>query len=141
MRLQDTSGNAINQNPPFDKIINAEVQLHHDHQVQLGEVKRRALGPDGRVFGTYDDNAMLNSMIYEVEFPDGQVKEYAANLIAESMLTQVDSEGFSTALFNGILDYKKNSSAVQKADHYVVTRRGRHRMRQMTLGWDLLVSW
>ena len=26
-------------------------------------------------------------MIYEVEFPDGQLKEYAANVIAENMLS------------------------------------------------------
>jgi hypothetical protein len=35
---------------------------------------------------------MLNSMIYEVEFPDGQVKEYGASIIAENMLTQVDEK-------------------------------------------------
>jgi hypothetical protein len=31
-------------------------------------------------------------MISEVEFPDGQIKKYAANIIAENMLTQVDSD-------------------------------------------------
>jgi hypothetical protein len=25
----------------------------------------------------YDDNPMLNSVIYDIEFPDGQTKEYA----------------------------------------------------------------
>ena len=46
-------------------------------------------------------------MIYEVEFPDGQVKEYAANLIMENMLTQVDSDGFSLMMLKAIIDYKK----------------------------------
>ena len=51
---------------------------------------------------------MLNSVVYEVEFPDGQVKEYSANTIAENMLTQVDSDGFTTTLMDGIVDYKKD---------------------------------
>ena len=36
---------------------------------------------------------------------DSQVQEYAANLIAENMLTQVDTDGFSTTLMEGIVDY------------------------------------
>ena len=40
--------------------------------------------------GKYDDNSSLNSMIYDLEFSDGTVKEYNANIIAENILTQVD---------------------------------------------------
>ena len=36
----------------------------------------------------------MNSMIYDVEFPDGQIKEYAANVISENILEQMDQEGF-----------------------------------------------
>ena len=65
-----------------------------------------------------------SSIIYDVEFPDGQVKEYAANIIAENMLTQVDPEGYSTTLFDGIIDFKKEPSAVPKTERYLVTKRG-----------------
>ena len=51
------------------------------------------------------NNPFLNSIIYDVEFPDGQVKEYAANIIAENMLTQVDSDGMSTTLMEAIVDH------------------------------------
>ena len=41
-----------------------------------------------------------------MEFPDGQVKEYAASIVAENMLTQyVDSHGISTTLMEAIVDY------------------------------------
>ena len=40
--------------------------------------------------------------MYEVELVDGRIKEYGANIIAENMLTQVDSDGFSLALMEGI---------------------------------------
>ena len=32
-------------------------------------------------------------------------KEYAANIIAENMLTQVDSDGMSTTLMEAIVDH------------------------------------
>ena len=60
----------------------------------VGGVTKRALGPNGTVAGTYDENTCLNTMTYEVEFPNGQLKEYAANVIAKNMLTQVDSDGY-----------------------------------------------
>ena len=137
----DATGQLLNLNPAWDSLINAEIQLQHNDKVQVGKVTKRAIGPDGTIGGTYDENPRLNSMVYEVEFPDGQVKEYAANVLAENILSQVDSEGFSTVLFDGIVDYKKDTSAVALADKFVVTRRGQRRLKQTTKGWSLLVAW
>lgn len=49
-------------------------------------------------------------MVYEVEFQDGTVKEYSANIIAENMLTQVDSDGYTITMMEGIVDYKRDDS-------------------------------
>ena len=105
-------------------------------------VKRRALGPYGIVVGTYHNNPMMNSIIYEVKFPDGQVKEYAANVIAENMLSQIDSDGYSTTLIESIVDHRKDeSTAVPKSDCHVVTARGQRRPRKATACWKVLVKW
>ena len=40
-----------------------------------------------------------------MEFPDGQVKEYAANIFAENMLTQVESDEMSTTLMEALVDH------------------------------------
>ena len=78
--------------------------------------------------------------MYEVEFVDGQAQEYSANVIAENMLTKVDSEGLSTTLMEGIVDCHKDASvAVMKTDKYVYTKNGQWRLRKMTGGWDMLV--
>ena len=77
-------------------------------------------------------------MIYDLEFPDEAVKEYIANIIAENMLTQVDSDGFTMTMMEGIIDHKKDTDvAVSKNDMYVVTRRGQQRLRITTCGWKL----
>ena len=138
----DANGQLLNQLPAYDKIIHSEVALQLGESISTGKVTKRALGPDGRTAGTYDDNPMLNSIVYEVEFPDGQVKEYAANIIAENMLTQVDSDGYSTTILKAIIDYRKDEAvAVPKADKYVYTSSGQKRLRKTTVGWSLLIQW
>eukprot|EP00957_Ditylum_brightwellii_P095498 7274414-Ditylum_brightwellii.AAC.1 len=60
---------------------------------------------------------MMNTMTYDVEFPDRQVREYAANIIAENMLTQVDSNGYTKTLMESIVDDKTDEAvAVAKND-------------------------
>ena len=60
--------------------------------------------------GSYDEKPFLNSIIYDVEFNDGTVKEYSTNVIAENMLTQVEYDGFSTTTMNGIIYHRKDET-------------------------------
>jgi hypothetical protein len=70
-----------------------------------------------------------------VKFPDEQTKEYAANTIAKNILSQVDSDGYSTTLVQGIVDYKKDElTAVSKADKWVVTAQGQRQLQKSTAG-------
>jgi hypothetical protein len=132
----------LNQQPAYDRILHSEVSLQLGDEMSVGHVTKRAIGPDGTIAGTYDENPYLNSMIYELEFPDGQVKEYAENMIAENMLTQVDEDGFSLTMMSAIIDYQKDEDvAISKTDKHVVTHRGNKRLRKMTIGWSLLVQW
>jgi Reverse transcriptase (RNA-dependent DNA polymerase) len=81
-------------------------------------------------------------MIYEVEFDDGDILEYSANAIAENMLNQIDSEGFSTTMLAGIVDHCKDENvAISRKNGYVVTKRGNKKKIKTTKGWKLLVHW
>ena len=75
---------------------------------------------------------MLNLLVYDVEFPDGDVKHYAPNVIAENVLSQVDSSGLYTQALDDIFLHSKLGNTVSinydcvtikrvlqdKADHY-----------------------
>ncbi len=100
--MVDSSGRLLNQQPAYDRLINAEVQLQLGENMTSAKVKARALDSNGSLVRNYHDNPMMNSIIYEVEFPDGQVKEYSANTIAENMLARVDSNGFTMTLMKGM---------------------------------------
>ena len=86
----DANGRLICQQPAYDRLLNAEVQLQLGEKVQSARVLQRSVGPDGTIERSYDNNPLLNSMIYDLDFPDGTIREYSANIIAENMLTQVD---------------------------------------------------
>ena len=99
-------GGLINQHPSYDRLINAEVQQKFGEDIQTGKVPRGALRPDGQVADTYDENPILNSIVYGVQFPDGQFQDHATNIIVEDMLKQVDLEGLLLNKMEGIVNYK-----------------------------------
>jgi hypothetical protein len=137
-----SKGKLLNQQPAYDRLINSEVQLQLGEELHTTKFVQRSIGPDGITIGEYNEYPIMNSIVYEVDFPDGQVMEYSANVIAENMLTQVDSDGFSTSLMDAIVDYRKDdATAVQKADAFVVTRQGQKKQRKTTCGWQLLIRW
>ena len=56
----DATGRLLNQQPAYDKLLNAEVRLQHGDEhgdaVQTARETRRAIGPDGVITGEYNDN-------------------------------------------------------------------------------------
>ena len=139
--MVDSSGKLLNQQSLTHLLINAEVLLPQGEEEQMAKVIRRVVDSDGRVHGTFNENPILNTLVYEVEFPDGAVKEYAANVIAENILRQVDSTGRYSHVMDGILSHRKDGSAVTKDNAFIVTKRGRRKLRQTTIGWHFQVQW
>ena len=140
--ILDSTGRILEQQLEFDKIINAEVMIQNGDEMAMGKVARRSLDADGRMTGTYHDNPFLNTITYNVEFPDGQVKEYGTNIIAENMLTQVDSDGYSLSLMDSIIDHQRDlSQAIPIEDKYITTKSGQKWLQKTTMGWKPLIKW
>ena len=137
----DATGKPLMQQSMADTLINAEVLLPQGEATALARVVRRCIGSDGKVIGEHDENPMLNTLVYECEFPDGSVKEYAANVIAENIFSEADPEGYRSRMLKGIVGHKSDGEAVKKADKYLTTKSGQQRLRQTTIGWQLLVEW
>ena len=137
----DINGTPIYEQPFNDMLLQAELLLPQGEEMKPAKVKQRSRDERGNVTGTYNENPLLNSIIYDVEFPDGQIKEYAANVIAQNMYSQVDSEGRTFQVLDSVLDHSTDSTAVPMKDKYVVTKSGTKRLRQTTKGWKMLVLW
>ena len=109
----------------FDKYIGVEVNLNHGGQVLHGKVVGRKRDAEGNPVGHAANNPLLDTREYEVEFIDGSTEAYSTNLIAESMYSQVDDEGFQHILLKEISDHRKDSSAVAKDDAFFDSQSGR----------------
>ena len=86
--LIGTAGNHINQKLLMDMMMNDEISIPQGEKVSMGKVICCADNEHRNLIGTYDDNPILNSHLYEVEFPDGEVKEFSENILAENCMSK-----------------------------------------------------
>jgi len=122
-----------------DEYVGAEVNIPRGGVLTSGKVTGRKRSADGSLQGTRNDNPILDTRTYEVEFPDGEVNEYTANVIAENMWAQCDLDGKQQVLLEDIIDHKFTGEAVKFADRYVYID-GRRYPRKSTKGVLLLAQ-
>ena len=126
----------------FDELLGAEVLLPQDGEhMRSATVVKRVLDKNGRAKGTYSTNPMLNTRVYEVMFPDGELKKYSANVIAENMLSQVDSDGHQYNLLDEIVAHRSTGEALKKDEGWHVNRKGQRSRKLTTRGWYFNVQW
>jgi hypothetical protein len=123
-----------------DDYLGAEVLLPLGDKMVTGRVRGRKRDREGSLHGLRNANPILDTRTYEVEFPNGETAEYAANIIAENMYAQCDAEGNQHLLMDSLVDYKSDGHAIKVADMFVI-RNGRQHMRKTTIGWKLCVQW
>ena len=70
-------------------------------------------------------------------FPDGSVSEYAANLIAENINSQVDEEDHCYRLLDHISNNRKDNTAVRDSEAWIVSKNGHRNHKSTTKGWYL----
>ena len=83
---------------------------------------------------------MSNTLLYGIEFPNGDVRKYSANIIAVNLLAQVNPEGYHTNVLEAILDHKRHGTAVPMSGKYFKTKQGRQTQRKTTVGWALQIK-
>ena len=75
---------------------------------------------------------MLDARECEIEFVDGSTEAQVANLIAESMCSQVDKDGRLFQLIKEIRDHWKDGMAMRIDDAFLTTKNGRQFWPQTT---------
>jgi hypothetical protein len=69
------------------------------------------------------------------------MERYTANIIAENLYSQCDSEGHSFLVLYEIVDHAKDHSAVQMAEGFTVRFNGNRVPKKTMRGWKLLCQW
>jgi hypothetical protein len=127
----------------LDKLLAAEVILPKGDYQFVGKVIGRKRDANGNPVGRANSNPILDTRVSEVEFPDGSVKDYAANILAEALYAQVDVDGNRFLLLKEIIDHKTDATALSKSDAMVMNVNGSRNPthRFTTKGWSLLCQW
>ena len=90
----------------YDNLISAEVRLQRNDKIETGVVIERKRDSSGNFIGNSNANPILDTRVYTVQFPDGSFSDYAANIIAENIFSQVDFEGNQYQLIDEIVDHR-----------------------------------
>lgn len=124
----------------YDKYIGAEVSLpDRKGQLLLAKVTKKVASMDNNQGTNY--NPLKDHSKYEVLFSDGTTEELNANIIAESMISNVDEEGRHFQLLNEIMDHKRDGTAIRQSNGFIISSNGNRTPKRTTKGWTLLVEW
>ena len=83
----------------YNRFIESEVRLPRNGKEMIpAKVFSLVKDKDKKVKVTYKKNLILYTRVYDVMFPDGAVCQYAENIVAENMYSQVDSKGHRTII-------------------------------------------
>ena len=105
----DKENNTIFEKPITDHWIHVELNLPQGEELRRAKVISRTKDKDGSIRGTYDDQPNLNSLIYDIEFTDGELYKYSVNVIAKNMYFEVDTKRHSHTLLDSIIDFSKDA--------------------------------
>jgi hypothetical protein len=143
--FKDTNSKTVDDFPDrdeFDSYIGAQVVLPstNGESIVLTKVIGRKRDVNGKGIGIGNSNPILDTRVYQVEYPDGAVSEYSANIIAENILSQVDSDGYNYCFLSEILGHRFTDEAIPKERGKISTKSG---MKPIitTKGWQLYVRW
>jgi hypothetical protein len=126
----------------YDKYLNAEFLIHCAGGDSVrARVAKRARADTGEWIGRRHTNPIFDTREYECILDDGTVERYTANVIAENLYSQCDSEGRQFLVFDEIIDHAKDNTAVPTADGYTTSHNGNRIPKQTTKGWKLLCQW
>ena len=127
----------------LDNLIGAQVSLpSKDGLPLLAIVKKRKLNHRGDPIGSYHSSPMLDSRIYELEFPDERIEEYSVNIILENMVDQVKSNDWDASLFDEVISARKDEGIALKGGEEAFTIvNGVKRPIITTKGWSIQVRW
>ena len=126
-----------------DTYLNMELSLLHGGEAtpQYAKVTKRMRDANGIPTGTANDNPILDTRMYEVEFLDGTKTLLSTNYIAENLFSQVEDNGDRQVLLDEIIDHRTNGSHVLQQDKYITTSSGTRRRQETMVGWELLAQW
>ena len=89
-----------------DTYVNMEISLPRDDEgPQFARVTKRLKDANGIPIGTANDNPILVTRLFEVEYLDGHKASLTANQLATNLFAQINDHGNRFVLMDEIVDH------------------------------------
>ena len=127
----------------YDTYLNMELAIPQGDSLEprLARVTKRLKDANGLPIGLPNENPILDTRMYEVQYLDGEKASLVANSIAENLFAQIDGNGNRQVLMDEIIGHRSNEHTVKQQDAFIVTKTGTQRRKETTKGWELLIRW
>jgi hypothetical protein len=96
---------------------------------------------NGIPIGKSNNNPILDTRLYKVEYHDGYKAAMSANTVAENLFAQVNGDGHPQVLFSEIIGHQTDGSEVSDTNAFVTSTNGVKRRKETTKGWEINVQW
>ena len=124
----------------YNGYIASKVILPRDgHTFATGTVKARVKDSAGELVGKSNANPLLDTAEYLVEFEDGTIDRYHANIIAENIHSRIDSDGNTHYVLEDIIDHMRDGTALRQGEGFTYGAMGKQVPKQTTRGWKLCI--
>ena len=87
-----------------------------------------------------NQNPILDSLQYELEFNNGEVTDLTANAIGERMYLQCDKDRNDIFLIDYFVDYRNKEQSLSLQYHKLAVN-GKPCMKLFTSGWEIFIIW
>ena len=85
----------VNTYANYDEYLSMEVLLPQDEGVsEPGQIIGRSKDHASKTLGKQNNNPLLDTRLYDVQFPDGSIEKLTANRIAINLYASVDEYGY-----------------------------------------------
>jgi hypothetical protein len=123
-----------------DNYLSAELMLPKGGVTVKGPVTAQKHDQDGNPIGLANNNPILDTRSYIVDFDDCDQTELTANMIAESSYLQCNPDGNQYVLLEEIVDHRCLPEAVILPDQRIIRADGKTYLKRSTIG-QLCYQW
>ena len=126
-----------------DEYINMQLSLPRGKNgtMEFATVKQRATDINNLPLGTPNKWTALDTRQYQVEYLDGTLETISANIIAENIMSQVDSDGHRQCLLDEIIDHRNDATALSAGTNMYHDINGIPQQKYTTIGHQVCAQW
>lgn len=96
----------------------------------------------GNLIGTKYEVPALDFRIYTVKFKYGHFEQYSVNILAESLSSNIDDDGYDVGHIKEICGYRTDTSiAISRENRYYVSSNGNNIPKVTIKKLGLMVGW